>query len=286
MKNFKYYLFFSIGPALLFAIINTGFTITSIYDYHKTISDQAINLCDLFYFGFRLVSIAINIFAYFLIESKISNMGYKKDEPVVALSRRLLYYPVIQLAARLIPSIYELTYGYSSVGYVTHPNVFQQLILFIISFCFPSLGIGFFIIFLKFQPFAKTLLIKKWKYYLFPYCYKNISYPHDPDDSIIVSMMERSAHISGVSEMSPSSFDSSFNNLELTFSESECEEESTDSYVSKNIKSFNKIGSKHGSSNTQLSKKIITFIYYFIFPNNYIIIYSCSIGIKTRYKRS
>jgi hypothetical protein len=114
------------------------------------------------YFILRTVSIAINLIAIIVIFYKIYRLR-KKDplfqpnaDPAYVLSKRLVYYCVIQTITRIGSSWYQLQYGFGSAAeYDASQASLLKSGIYLSEFILnPSAGIGYLIIFLKIQPDA------------------------------------------------------------------------------------------------------------------------------------
>ena len=109
----------------------------------------------------RLASIGINFIAYFITARKLGlYTGRGKlpsDSPLVLLTSRLKYYPIVQMVTRIWPSIYELTYG-NALDHASFSTGTASSDAEIISYgiMLPSAGIGFFFVFLAVQPLARV----------------------------------------------------------------------------------------------------------------------------------
>jgi hypothetical protein len=125
------------------------------------------------YFVLRTASIAINLIAILIIFYKIYCLR-KKDplfqpnsDPAYVLSKRLVYYCVIQTITRIGSSWYQLQYGFGSAADydATHASLLKSIVYLSEFILNPSAGIGYLIIFLKIQPDAWKELKKLfgWK---------------------------------------------------------------------------------------------------------------------------
>ena len=109
----------------------------------------------------RLTSIGINFVVYFITARNLglySGRGkLPRDHPLVILTSRLKWYPIVQMITRLWPSIYELTYG-NALDHASFSTGNASSDAEIISYgiLLPSAGIGFFLVFLAVQPLARA----------------------------------------------------------------------------------------------------------------------------------
>ncbi len=120
---------------------------------------------------FRLVSILFNICIYVLISIRtqtvrrltLSNASSVASSTVnfaiVELTSRLKYYSFVLIISRLFSSWYELQYNFDSSN--EHPSTASNLqnFVFIMHYTLtPSAGIGYLVVFLVFQPTARSKL--------------------------------------------------------------------------------------------------------------------------------
>lgn len=114
------------------------------------------------YFAIRTLSILINVLAILIIFYKIYRLR-KKDpqfhpnsDPAYVLSKRLVYYCVIQTITRIGSSWYQLQYGFGSAAdYDASEASLLKSTIYLSEFILnPSAGIGYLIVFLKIQPDA------------------------------------------------------------------------------------------------------------------------------------
>ena len=68
------------------------------------------------YYTLRLISIAINIIGFYgicyRVEQIIRNGKTNMDISIIVLSKRLMYYPLIQFFTRIVTAVYEAEYGF------------------------------------------------------------------------------------------------------------------------------------------------------------------------------
>jgi hypothetical protein len=117
------------------------------------------------YYWARLVSIAFNfvVFGYLYrytrgIPINWANNRSPAEVSMTVLSRRMMYYPLIQFFCRIFKAVYEPLYGFGPYDGDPSSSLAsrQQFILQCLA-CItqPSAGIGFLVVFLVFQPHAK-----------------------------------------------------------------------------------------------------------------------------------
>ena len=125
----------------------------------------AYYIVEMVYYIIRLLSIAFNIIGFYCIYYRIELMmkgGKSKiDVSIVVLSRRLMFYPLVQFLTRIVTAIYEAEYGFGS--YTNHVSTNQFIMRCFICLLQPAAGIGFLIVFLIFQPKALEHLIMIYK---------------------------------------------------------------------------------------------------------------------------
>jgi hypothetical protein len=106
----------------------------------------------------RTLSIVINFVAYAIIAvraRKIANMtGEVSAQQLMIneLSRRMIYYPLMQTVSRIGASLYEPLYGYGP--YMGHTSNTEYGIACLYAITAPAAGIGYMMIFLAMQPYA------------------------------------------------------------------------------------------------------------------------------------
>jgi hypothetical protein len=137
---------------------------------YATVSDiyvqQYLDQLDFSYNIIRLASIGLNFISYFLVWWKLrqySKSGVlSPDHPLLFLASRLKYYPIVQVITRVWPSIYEFKYGNSlahAAYNTTTPSSDAEFLFYTIFL--PSAGIGYFLVFLKVQPLAYELFMRR-----------------------------------------------------------------------------------------------------------------------------
>jgi hypothetical protein len=106
----------------------------------------------------RTLSIILNFAAYGVIAlraRKITNLSGEESPQqlmINELSRRMIYYPLMQTVSRIGASIYEPMYGYGPYLGNTSQQEFSLACLYATTA--PAAGIGYLIIFLLMQPYA------------------------------------------------------------------------------------------------------------------------------------
>jgi hypothetical protein len=80
------------------------------------------------------------------------------NDPIVALSARIKYYPLVQIIAVSGSALYEIPYGFTPESYEDSSNTFRNIVLYYYAFTYPLAGLGYFIVFLLYQPKAYSHL--------------------------------------------------------------------------------------------------------------------------------
>ncbi len=148
----KYYWFFcsiTIGPALVIFVIYMVFYSDS--DYDKAVFKT--------YYGLRLMSIIINFSVFALItyranitRSMAPGSSTSAEMAIRVLSRRVVYYPLLQAITILPAVIYERLYGlYDGLDMKTDSQFALACLYLLFA---PSAGMGYLSIFLVMQPNA------------------------------------------------------------------------------------------------------------------------------------
>jgi hypothetical protein len=111
------------------------------------------------YLSIRSISICINLVVYFLLLLKIGNMRYSPlTSPLLSaecgenptsydimstLTKRLLYYCVVQTITRIGATWYQLQWGFGSYNYdVDSPSTWQLIAIFTEVVLSPLAGVG------------------------------------------------------------------------------------------------------------------------------------------------
>ncbi len=74
--------------------------------------------------------------------------------PLRELSGRLKYYPIVQVATRLYPSLYQFAHGFKSTSFLSPAPAPKMVALCFYGLLVPAAGIGYLIVFLIMQPLA------------------------------------------------------------------------------------------------------------------------------------
>lgn len=104
-KNYKKYLFFVYGSALLLSV-----TLITISEEELSKENRNNPISNLIVVSFRIASIFINIMLYLAITLKLKKMGVDENQALYVLANRLKYYSVVLVLARLFASPYEIFY--------------------------------------------------------------------------------------------------------------------------------------------------------------------------------
>lgn len=128
-------------------------------------SSQVINHV---FYSLLLASIAYSIIVIGLIYREVPGViSFEKNNPVLELNNRLIYYPIIQIVT-FVPVTWYVFLHPSVRDDDDYNNMSENLNIYKASFCRYSIfnystGIGFFIVFLKVTPNAYKFLIKSTK---------------------------------------------------------------------------------------------------------------------------
>ena len=123
--------------------------------------ENAQDVVDTINFWVRVVSIIVNFALYGVIfyrsrqiishwtKGQISS----SERAIIVLTQRMVYYPIAQVVSRLGVSLYQLQYGFDEV-FPSNASTEQFTFACIACILHPLAGIGYFLIFLVFQPRA------------------------------------------------------------------------------------------------------------------------------------
>eukprot|EP01034_Spumella_vulgaris_P028563 gene28563-35445_t len=145
------------------------------------------------------MSVGFNFIVHFLISVKLRRMGFhmtnstgttpvssprpspvgnpaldQSKDPVRVLSSRIKYYPIVQVVTLSGAFWYVFQYSFDTQSYNTSPMpIAQQVSLVFYALTLPSAGLGYFTIFLLFQPQASSHFRKRLREaYQWCCCYK------------------------------------------------------------------------------------------------------------------
>jgi len=166
LQNYRWLFGITIIPALIFSILAIVFSLKYGNDYFVPFSYV--------YYSTRLISIVINFIAFIVIYSytirtnntrpsvfnrlffpKTTSKIFSSTPQELAigvLANRMFYYPLIQALGRIGASIYEGIYGFDKFS--GHKSNTQFGLACFYYLTAPSIGTGYFIIFLIMQPKA------------------------------------------------------------------------------------------------------------------------------------
>jgi hypothetical protein len=212
-KNYMYIMAWVIGISLIPAILLAVSSSLEPHEEYKGLYKFTV-LC---YSIMRICSIVINFGAYLLLTIRLRRMGLslnsKKNQPlhpVAALSSRMIYYPIVQVATRLAAAWMEFGYPTNGPGDddsvdINSPSYKIANTLYSISG--PASGLGFFFIFLFMQPAAFSHL--KSKIFSFLMCNDSNQYNTNnaPAHSLKADIL-RESHSVCINEVDASSDDS------------------------------------------------------------------------------
>ena len=151
MKNNFYSIFFSIH---FFGLLFGTFSVI----FYNTI-DIAYSDMIYVYNSLRLASIMFNLIVIIMVYHELRE--YDKNHPAIELTKRLIYYPIVQIIT-FVPVTW---YGYQYYIPTDDENlsIDKQISFSLFSIFFFSSGIGFFIVFLTVQPNAYKFLVSSVK---------------------------------------------------------------------------------------------------------------------------
>lgn len=150
-KNFYKLCAIVLIPSIAVAVLNIA-----LYQKGSTGGEQ--DRMGMIYTYSRTFSILINFVAYGIIAvraRKITDLSGEVSAQqlmINELSRRMIYYPLMQTVSRIGASIYEPMYGYGP--YLGHTSNTEFGIACLYAITAPAAGIGYMVIFLLMQPYA------------------------------------------------------------------------------------------------------------------------------------
>eukprot|EP01032_Pedospumella_encystans_P012924 gene12924-14915_t len=154
-KNFYFLSAVALVPPLLLCVLNIA-----LYKDHYNTGGQNDNIGQIYSYS-RTASILINFVAYAIISVQARKIGgssvgdgeiSQQQLMINELSRRMIYYPLMQTVSRIGASVYEPVYGYGPYLGNSSQNEYIWAIIYAITA--PAAGIGYLIIFLMMQPYA------------------------------------------------------------------------------------------------------------------------------------
>lgn len=147
LGNFHY-----LWPLVMLPSISIG--VMAIVDVYMERPDNVAYM----YYAARLLSILFNFACYGQIAFRTAHIAISEREKapsdiaISELSQRMIYYPLMQIFSRLAAAVYEPMYGFGP--YKGNTGWLQFCCACFFSILTPSAGIGYLIIFLRFQPGA------------------------------------------------------------------------------------------------------------------------------------
>lgn len=141
--------------------------VTGMYHGHSA----AFNITNYVFLSLRMISIIFNLLVHFKISYRLKEMGFweanrPKNDPVLILSSRIKFYPLVQIFAMLGIILYEVQYGFDPSSYNNNGSAWRSFCLMFFGITYPSAGIGYFVVFLLFQPNAARHLKHKLEQWL------------------------------------------------------------------------------------------------------------------------
>lgn len=151
-KNFYFLSAVAMLPPFIICILSMA-----LYKEDATSGDQ--DVVGTVYSYSRAVSIAINFVCYGIIAVRARKIttataGEISSQQLLIneLSRRMIYYPLMQTVSRIGACVYEPVYGYGPyLGHSSQPEFSWACVYAITA---PAAGIGYLVIFLLMQPYA------------------------------------------------------------------------------------------------------------------------------------
>lgn len=151
-KNFYALSAVALVPSLLICILSMA-----LYDEDSSMGNA--DVIGTIYSYARTLSILINFACYGIIAVRAqkittASVGEITSQQLLIneLSRRMIYYPLMQTVSRIGASVYEPIYGYGPyLGNTTQPEFAWACVYATTA---PAAGIGYLIIFLLMQPYA------------------------------------------------------------------------------------------------------------------------------------
>jgi hypothetical protein len=151
-KNFYLLSAIALVPSMALGLLNIAM-------YDRDDQNGTSDVAGKIYTWTRMISILINFGAYAIIAVRAGKIAHSSGGEISQqqimineLSRRMIYYPVMQSVCRVGAAIYERLYGYGPYPGNTSDKQFQIACVYAISA--PAAGIGYLIIFLAMQPYA------------------------------------------------------------------------------------------------------------------------------------
>lgn len=143
--------------------ISTSLASVTIYVSLRYPNDS---VTDWVYFWIRLGSIFANVIVYIIVAILLypeycltfCGLGQAQkerqltNELLLVLTKRLKYYPVVQIATRAAAAWWDIRYGFGSNSWTGGYTLEKQISQFLYDVTNPFAGIGFFIVFLFVQP--------------------------------------------------------------------------------------------------------------------------------------
>ncbi len=176
LQIYKSYKYIMIGITLWGLLCGIPISLAVTKGQDRTLTDWSY-----LYQATRFGSILLNILMYIYIQIIVIRRGYAKSplsndlysgqannnayrpaDPVVILSNRMKYYPVIQVITRVCVSYHELKYGYG-YDYTASSSPYYKSSCILYALTLPSAAIGYFIVFLTVTPGAWSHFLNGWR---------------------------------------------------------------------------------------------------------------------------
>lgn len=155
--------------AIAIAFVSLSLATVLVILYQEDKDNEVMNYV---YYWFRIGSIGLNVLIYFVLFLLLSDLGLMDLLDIVTgndrtvrgetkhllsqLTRRLVYYPIVQILTRAGASWWEYQYGFQSDSFDSSGafSPQKQLSVYLFAISNSTAGIGYFLVFIKVQPLA------------------------------------------------------------------------------------------------------------------------------------
>jgi hypothetical protein len=157
IKNFYLLCCIALLPSLLLGLLALLLQV-------KGLDGRKENVVEMVYYWGRIASIVYNFIMHFMIQrrsyqtrtARLTSGRTPQEIAIEVLSRRMIFYPLMQAISRIGATIYEGLYGFGPYGGHTSRTQFGLACTY--SALSPATGIGYLLVFLLMQPFAMDQL--------------------------------------------------------------------------------------------------------------------------------
>ncbi len=152
-----------IACAMVYLILIGSTIPCAIYGYKAHFDKILWGNILLFYNDARFAVIGLTVAALLWLQFRMRQVTHGQDRsrnPLYHLTRRLIFYPIIQVVCRLGASPYNLIYKSSLDAYPEGAGGMQTFLLFVFVIFTPLAGMGAFLLFLYMQNGAKKELCR------------------------------------------------------------------------------------------------------------------------------